>query len=78
MTTNANEWLLAHVPYTHGEIRLSAEAASEDEARVLRTDPGAPLFVMERLTWDHGRPVTLARLCYAPGHKIVTHLGTAP
>ncbi len=78
LATNANEWLLAHVPYTHGEIRLSAEAASENEARILLTDPGAPLFVMERLTWDHARPVTLARLCYAPGHRIVTQLGTAP
>ncbi len=77
-TTNANEWLLAHVPYTHGEIRLSALAATGDEARLLETDPGAPLFVIERLTWDHGRGVTLARLCYAPGHLIVTQLGTAP
>ncbi|MFU8776707.1 MAG: UTRA domain-containing protein [Roseovarius sp.] len=76
--SNANEWLLAHVPYTHGEIRLSAQAASDEEARILNTDLGAPLFVMERLTWDHGRPVTLARLCYAPGHQIVTHLGPAP
>ena len=78
LTTNANEWLLAHVPYTHGEIRLSAEAATGDEARILGSPTGAPLFVMERLTWDHGRAVTLARLCYAPGHQILSHLGAAP
>ncbi|WP_417726531.1 UTRA domain-containing protein [Roseovarius sp.] len=75
---NANEWLLANVPYTHGEIRLAAEAATELEAKILGTDPGAPMFVIERLTWDHARAVTLARLCYAPGHSIVTHLGAVP
>lgn len=75
---NANEWLLANVPYTHGEIRLTAEAATEAEARLLTTHPGAAMFVIERLTWDHARAVTFARLCYAPGHSIVTQLGTLP
>lgn len=75
---NANEWLLANIPYTHGEIRLAAQAATEAEAMILDTRPGAPLFVIERLTWDHARAVTFARLCYAPGHSIVTQLGAAP
>lgn len=77
-TLNANEWLLAKIPYTHGDIRLAAEAATDEEAAILGTHPGAPLFVVERVTWDHARAVTFARLCYAPGHSIVTHLGSAP
>lgn len=75
---SANEWLIATIPYTHGEIRFAAESATPEEARLLDTIPGAPVFVVERLTWDHARTVTLARLCYGPGYDITTGIGTPP
>lgn len=75
-TLSANEWLIANIPYTHGEIRFSAASATTDEADMLETRSGAPVFVVERLTWDQGRTITLARLCYAPGYGISTMIGT--
>ncbi len=79
---SANEWLLSKVPYTHGDIRFTAqaadEAADEAEAELLHTTPGAPLFVVERATWDHNTSVTSVRLCYAPGYCITTTIGRRP
>lgn len=75
-TLSANEWLIASIPYTHGEIRFSAESATAEEAEVLGAQRGTPVFVVERLTWDHARAITLARLCYAPGYGIATVIGT--
>lgn len=77
-TLSANEWLIATIPYTHGEIRFAAESATQDEARLLETTAGAPVFVVERLTWDHARAITLARLSYGPGYDITTCIGTPP
>jgi GntR family histidine utilization transcriptional repressor len=77
-TLSANEWLISTIPYTHGEIRFAAESATQEEARLLDTTPGAPVFVVERLTWDHARAITLARLSYGPGYDITTCIGTPP
>lgn len=77
-TLSANEWLIVNIPYTHGEIRFAAESATPEEARLLVTAPGAPVFVVERLTWDHARAITFARLCYGPGYDITTGIGTPP
>lgn len=71
---SANEWLLAHAPYTHGEIGFSATNAAQSEAADLGCAPGAALFVLERLTWDHDRAITRVRISYAPGHKMRTGL----
>ena len=71
---SANEWLLANVPYTHGDITLSAQAADSDVSGLLKTDPGVPLFVIERVTWDHDLAVTQVRLNYAPGYSIRTQI----
>ena len=75
---SANEWLLAHVPYTHGGITFSAQPAKASEAEHLKTSPGAPLFITDRTTWDHDRPITVVRLSYAPGHSIRTSIGKRP
>lgn len=72
---SANEWLLAHVPYTHGDIAITAEPASDEAAAGLDIMPGTPLLMIERLSWDGPRPITLARLCHAPGHALVTRFG---
>lgn len=67
---SGNEWLLANAAYTHGEIAFSAAMATPEEAETLAAPTGSALFVVNRLTWDHGASVTKVRLAYAPGHQI--------
>ena len=74
-TLSANEWLLTHAPYTHGDIVFSAEAATREQAELLKTDPGAAVFAITRTTWDHDRAITVVRLTYAPGYAIHTTIG---
>ncbi|MCV3270778.1 GntR family transcriptional regulator [Roseobacter sinensis] len=71
---SANEWLLAHAPYTHGDIAFSAAAADEAEAALLSCAVGAALFVVDRLTWDNAASVTKVRLIFPPGHQLRTAL----
>jgi GntR family transcriptional regulator, histidine utilization repressor len=71
---SANEWLLRHAPYTHGEIAFSAASATEAEATVLSCPPQSALFAIERLTWDKAASVTRVRLLFRPGHKMRTVL----
>ena len=66
---SANEWLVLHAPYTRGDIYFSAVNASAAEAKVLRTDPGTSLFLMERTTWENNTGITSARLLFAPGYR---------
>lgn len=71
---SGNEWLLAHAPYTHGEIAFSAVIAdAEAIAALVCPDPSA-LFVLDRVTWDQARVVTQVRITYAPGHRMTTAL----
>ena len=74
---SANEWLLTHAPYTHGDIAFSAEAATTEQADILQTAPGAAVFTITRTTWDHDRAITVVRLTYAPGYSIHTTIGGA-
>lgn len=67
---NANEWLLRHVPFTTGEIALSAQAASAAEARHLECAQGAALLVHDRVTRQGGATLTAVRLAHAPGYRM--------
>ncbi|WP_368484243.1 GntR family transcriptional regulator [Thalassospira lucentensis] len=67
---SANEWLVLHAPYTKGDISFSAVLASETEAKVLRTQKDAPLFLIERTTWNGDHGITSARLLFAPGYRM--------
>lgn len=71
---SANEWLLKHTPYTHGEIVLAAASATRDEATVLGCAEQSALFTIDRLTWDGACAVTKVRVLYRPGHQIRTAL----
>ena len=73
-TISANEWLLKHTPYTHGEISCAATRATATEAAALTCAPDDALLVMERLTWDGAAAVTKVRLLYHPGHQVRTNL----
>lgn len=73
-TISANEWLLKHTPYTHGEIVFSAISATHDEAALLECPEHSALFTTERVTWDCEKAITQVRLLFAPGHRIRTCL----
>jgi GntR family histidine utilization transcriptional repressor len=67
---NANEWLLANVPFTHGTLRITAAHGTPAATAALSACDRDPLLVLERSTWDGARPVTWVRLTFAPGHAL--------
>ena len=67
---SANEWLVRTVPFTRGEVALTATSADTRIASLLDTGPGTALFMMERTTWLDERPVTAMTLRYAPGYRL--------
>ncbi len=73
-TVSGNEWLLAHAPYTHGEIAFSTAHADRVEADALELSPGSGVLLIERLTWNHARAVTRVRLVFPPGHRLRTRI----
>ena len=72
---SANEWLLRTVPFTTGDVALSATAADAGQARVLGTPEGSPLFTMQRTTWLDGDPITTIELFYRAGYRWEFTLG---
>ncbi len=71
---SANEWLLKHTPYTHGEIAFFATAATPEDGAVLNCPAQSALLVIDRLTWDNNMSVTKVRLVFSPGHQLRTIL----
>ena len=71
---SANEWLMKHAPYTHGDIMFSAVQASEQDARVLGVPVHSALFAIDRVTWDNSQSVTKVQLLYSPGYKLRTQV----
>ena len=67
---SANEWLVSQVPLSHGELQLSAIAASKTVARTLKIEDKSPLLKMERLTWLEGKSVTAATIYHVPDHQL--------
>lgn len=67
-------WLLAHVPWTDAEHRISAQEAPKDVAKLLGVRPSSACLVVERRTWNGEVPVTRARLWHAgTQHSLVGH-----
>lgn len=73
-TISANEWLLKHTPYTHGEITFAATSATHKEATILGCPQMSALFTIDRVTWDGTAAMTKVRVLYGPDHKICTAL----
>jgi len=71
---SANEWLMKHAPYTHGDIAFSAVQASMEDAEILGVPEQSALFAIDRLTWDNAKSVTKVRLLYTPGYQLRTAL----
>ena len=71
---SANEWLLKHAPYTHGEISFAANSVTRDEAAILKCPEHSAVLTIDRVTWDGGMAVTKVRLLFNPGHVLRTVL----
>ncbi len=66
---SANEWLVGHAPFTHGDYQLAARQAG-DLAGLFGCAPETALVAARRHTWDGEVPVTRVDLTFAPGHRI--------
>ena len=76
--TAPGTWLLAHVPWTEAENRISASAASPALARALNIAVGDPCLTVTRRTWRGGEPVTLVHQHFiAQRHELVARFGAA-
>lgn len=67
---SANEWLIKTVPFSRGEVSVSANSANDGMAQILRVKPGAALFAMERTTWLGDHSVTTMKLHYHAGYSL--------
>lgn len=73
-TVGPGPWLLATVPWTDAEHKITAQAAPRDIAKLLGVKPGSPCLVVDRRTWNDTVPVTYARLWHAGSqHSLVGH-----
>lgn len=69
---NPNEWLVSKVPLSDLEMSFIAEGAAPEPARYLNVAEGTPLLTAERQTWLEGNSITVARLTYHEGYRLVT------
>ena len=67
---SANEWLVKTVPFSRGEVAVSAKSADVSLAQVFGVKPGAALFTMERTTWLGDHSVTTMKLHYHSGYRL--------
>lgn len=67
-----NEWLVRQVPFTEVEVAMMALPADQRLAQTLECAPGTALFAAERQTFREGQTVTLVRLVWREGHRIMT------
>lgn len=73
-TLSANEWLMTHAPYTHGDIGFSAVRATPKDAEILGVPSYSAVFSIDWLTWDDTVSVTKVRLLFTPGYQLRTVL----
>jgi GntR family histidine utilization transcriptional repressor len=69
-------WLIAHVPWTEAENRISATAAPPAIARALGIARGAPCLMLERRTWRGADTVTRVRQHFvADRYEMIARFG---
>lgn len=66
---SANEWLVGHAPFTHGDYAVAARQAG-DLAPVFGCDADHALVTVRRGTWNGAQPITVVTLTFAPGHVV--------
>ena len=75
--TAPGTWLLANVPWTQAENRITADAASPALARALGIAPGDACLTITRRTWRAAAPVTLVTQHFiAERHELIARFGT--
>lgn len=73
-TVSANEWLVAHAPFSHGDIAFTAINADTEVARHLCVPPETAIFVIDRMTWDRDSAITSVRQFFQAGYRMQTKL----
>lgn len=67
---SANEWLIRTIPFSRGEVSVSADGADQPLAKLLQVKVGTALFTMERTTWLDTQSVTTMKLHYHGGYQL--------
>lgn len=70
-------WLLARVPWTTAENRISAAPMSRDAAQAMDLASGTPCLEVVRRTWRDDAPVTWVKLAYSSRHELVARFSPA-
>ncbi|WP_260928386.1 UTRA domain-containing protein [Novosphingobium sp. 9] len=71
-------WLLRHVPWTEAETRISAVAATRQEAEWLGVAAGVSCLCVERRTWRGAERITTVRqLFLGEAYDMVARFGPA-
>jgi GntR family histidine utilization transcriptional repressor len=74
--TAPGSWLIAHVPWTQAENRISATTTPTAIARALGISRGAPCLVLERRTWRGPDTITRVRQHFvADRYELVARFG---
>ena len=68
--TSANEWLVQHIPFSHGEFVVESCRASSTVAKALNIDVNDPVLVSQRTTWLEDQSVTTVKLYYVMGYQM--------
>jgi GntR family histidine utilization transcriptional repressor len=70
-----NQWLVENVPFSGGDLALSASTAADEEAALLDVDRHVALFTAERRTRSANQAtITSVRLVYSPGYRMEIEL----
>lgn len=77
-TTPPGSWLIAHVPWTEAENRISAAPADATVARALSLPRGAPCLMLVRRTWRGEDTITHVRQHFvADRYELVARFGAS-
>ncbi|MFT6408259.1 MAG: GntR family histidine utilization transcriptional repressor [Arenicella sp.] len=71
---SANEWLVKTVPFSSGDVVLSAENADNTVADALQSKVGNAIFVVDRTTWMGEDFITTMKLFYRDGYQLYSPL----
>jgi GntR family histidine utilization transcriptional repressor len=70
-----NQWLVENVPFSGGDLALSASIATDAEAVLFGVDRHVALFTAERRTRNSDQAtITSVRLVYSPGYRMEVEL----
>jgi GntR family transcriptional regulator, histidine utilization repressor len=70
-------WLLARVPWTSAENRISAAPMSRETAQAMDLAGGTACLEIVRRTWRDDTPVTWVKLAYSGKHELVARFSPA-